>query len=315
MKPLTQNRYIFDSDTGSDDCAALLMAGSYARDRCALLVSTFGNYTLDTTTANLCSSAELAGFEGEVLAGAERPLPAGPGTGADPSPRTAPRGLVFTEYSPDFPRGIPRRDSPDFLAEIYRTVCANAPCDYIAIGPLTNLALLLRRFPDVREKLGEVVIMGGGLALSNVGECAEYNIYCDALAAEEVFASGLPIHMAGLDVCMPTALREEDLARLKTIGGRLGRCMAHIVQIENDLSDSFGNPRGIIYDAVALAYYLDPGVFRVRRTGIRVITSGNQYGRTVEEPERQNVLFLESVCMDKYSDLLLGIGKPEAVQD
>lgn len=305
MEPLTRNFYIFDSDTGSDDCAALLLAGAYARSRCALLLSTYGNYSLSTTTANLCTSAALGGFSGSVLTGASEPLPV-EGTDAEPTPHAVPCGLVFTEYSPDFPAGIPHRESPDFLAEVYEAICAHAPCDYIAIGPLTNLALLLRRYPDVRGKLGEVVIMGGGLRLANVNAYAEYNIYCDALAAEEVFASGLPIHMAGLDVCMPTALRETDLARLRTLRGPLGRCMEHLVQIENDLSDSFGNPHGIIYDAVALAYYLAPELFRVRRTGVRVVTRGEQYGRTVEAPERGNVVFLESAGMDGYTELLVG---------
>lgn len=305
MKPLTPNFYVFDSDTGADDCAALLLAGAYARERCALLLSTYGNYSLSATTANLCTSAALAGFSGDVLVGADEPLPIPANSPAERSPHGEPHDLIFTQYSPDFPVGLPKRESADFLAEVYEVICSHAPCDYIAIGPLTNLALLLRRFPDVQDKIGEVVVMGGGLHRANVTAYAEYNIYCDALAAEEVFASKLSIHMAGLDVCMPTALREQDMTQLRQINGPLGNCMSHLVQIENDLSDFFGNPHGIIYDAVALAYYLNPSIFKCAQTGVRVISAGEQYGRTVETEERNNVRFLQTVDMESYTNMLL----------
>lgn len=291
--------FVFDSDTGADDCFALLAAAALAPERVALLLSTYGNYTLETTTANLRTAAALGGLTLPVLPGAAAPLPT-----AFPSPHTAPEGVRFTRYSADFPAGAPACVSDDWLAEAYAVLRANAPCDYVAIGPLTCLALLLRRYPDAASLLRRIVVMGGAVEGGNVTPYAEYNIYCDALAAEEVFASGRDILLVPIDVCGTAALTDDAAARLGMGDDRLARCVRHLIRIENDLSDSFGNPHGIIYDAVALLAYLRPALYTTRRTGIRVVTNGERYGQTAETPDRRNVEVAVGVDRDGYFDAL-----------
>ena len=70
----------------------------------------------------------------------------------------------------------------------------------VAIGPLTNIALLLKVFPETKERIKCISMMGGGISHGNSTELAEFNIYADPEAAQIVFNSGLPIIMAGLDV-------------------------------------------------------------------------------------------------------------------
>src|SRR5699024_5664229 len=77
---------------------------------------------------------------------------------------------------------------------------SETPITLIPIGPLTNIALLLMTYPEVKTFIKEIVLMGGSASRGNVTPLAEFNIYCDPEAAQIVFNSGLPLTMVGLDV-------------------------------------------------------------------------------------------------------------------
>ena len=288
--------YLIDSDTGADDAMAILLAAAFAPERLRLLLATYGNYQRVTTAANFATMAALGGIRLPVLLGADGPLAS--------SPRVVPRGVVFAEYSPDFPAPAAPAVDGDFPDALYDALCAAGVMDYIALGPLTSLAMLLERHPDAVDHIRRVVLMGGGIDCANITPYAEYNIYCDAEAAERVFASALEIHMVPLNACTPTALPEEEAARLLAGCGRLTRCVGHLLQIENDLSASFGNTPGIFYDAVALAYYLRPDLFATRRVGVAVSTAGETYGQTVLTDRRSNVVWVQSADLPGYFSLL-----------
>ncbi len=73
----------------------------------------------------------------------------------------------------------------------------------VAIGPLTNVAALLRQYPAEKKKIKQIVLMGGSIARGyypGSGPTAEYNIAADVSASQAVFSSGIPIMMAPLDV-------------------------------------------------------------------------------------------------------------------
>ncbi len=300
--------YLIDSDTGADDAMAILLAAAFAPARLRLLLATYGNYQRATTAANFASIAALGGLRLPVHLGADGPLA--------PSPRVAPRGVIFSEYSPDFPAPAAPVPAADFTGTLYDLLCSAGQMDYIVLGPLTSLALLLERHPDAADHIRRVVLMGGGIDCANITPYAEYNIYCDAEAAERVFASALEIHMVPLNVCVPTALPAEQASRLLAGHSRLTRCVRHLLQIENDLSASFGNTPGIFYDAVALAYYLRPDLFATRRVGITVSTAGETYGQTMLTDRRDNVVWVQNAELPGYFSLLRDcIDKLDAAQE
>src|SRR5699024_11832953 len=76
----------------------------------------------------------------------------------------------------------------------------------VAIGPLTNIALLFKVFPETKPFVREIVLMGGAVEGGNATPVAEFNIYADPHAAKVVFESGLPVVMCGLDATRKTSV-------------------------------------------------------------------------------------------------------------
>ena len=131
---------------------------------------------------------------------------------------------------------------------------ADRPVTLVPTGPLTNVALLLRAFPALRDRIGAISLMGGSLGVGNTTASAEFNVWQDPEAAAIVFGSGLPILMAGLDVTHQALVLPDDVARLEALGTRTGRVVA-------DLMRFFGLPPG----ALRLGRPADPRRGRRRR--------------------------------------------------
>src|SRR5699024_12506463 len=94
-------------------------------------------------------------------------------------------------------------------------ISINEKMSIVPIRPLTNIALRLRLYPVVKEKIKEIILMGGSTTRGNASVIAEFNIYADPEAAKIVFSSGLPIVMAGMDVGQNALVYPEDSAQLK----------------------------------------------------------------------------------------------------
>src|ERR671937_272810 len=188
-------RLLMDCDPGHDDAIALLLALASSEVELLGISTVAGNQTVEKTTANALRILELAG-RGEipVAAGAPRPLVREPFVAAHVHGET---GLDGPDLPP--PQGRPLdAHAVDFLAE--RILAAPGPPTLVPTGPLTNVALLLARHPDVAARLERIVLMGGAIAEGNVTPAAEFNIWVDPEAAARVFASGLDVTMVGLDV-------------------------------------------------------------------------------------------------------------------
>jgi inosine-uridine nucleoside N-ribohydrolase len=165
----------------------------------------------------------------------------------------------------------------DFLAELIEPGVVLVPT-----GPLTNVALLLQRHPDVKERLERIVWMGGAIAEGNITPAAEFNAFVDPEAAAVVFGSGIPVTMIGLDVTHMALFTRDHAERLRGTG-RAGRVVAELsdfFQLFHERRYGFaGSP---IHDALAVADVIDPTL--VTRLACNVeIETASQYcdGRTV----------------------------------
>ena len=92
-----------------------------------------------------------------------------------------------------------------------------------AVGPLTNVAILLKAYPELADKIEKIIIIGGGLKGGNITTTGEFNFYVDPHAAHVVINSGLPIVLAGLDVTELARLYKEDLEEIASYDKRLGQ--------------------------------------------------------------------------------------------
>jgi inosine-uridine nucleoside N-ribohydrolase len=262
---------LLDCDPGHDDAIALLLALASPEVELLGVTTVAGNQTLEKTTANAIRVLDFVGRDDiAVAAGADRPLLREPFVAA----------YVHGETGLDGPDLPPPQREPlaqhavDFLAERI------AGTTLVAVGPLTNLALLLAQHPDARPD--RIVLMGGSIGLGNVTPAAEFNIWADPEAAARVFASGIELTMIGLDVTHQALLMDADATRLRA-SGRTGRMVAELYDFFHRFhADTYGFGGSPIHDAVAVAHVFRPDLVGTehRHVAIECASELNR-GRTV----------------------------------
>jgi inosine-uridine nucleoside N-ribohydrolase len=271
---------LLDCDPGHDDAIALLLA--LASDELELrgVTTVAGNQTLEKTTANAIRVLELAGrAEIPVAAGAGRPLVREPRVAADVHGET---GLDGPDLPPPQAEPSPQH-AVDFLAE--RVEGATL----VATGPLTNVALLLARYPEATPE--RIVLMGGAIAEGNVTPAAEFNIWADPEAAQRVFTSGLDVTMVALDVTHRALVTPAHASQLRETG-RIGTVVAELLEFYGGFHRSvYGWDGSPIHDAVAVAHVIDPGLLELERLNVRIDTESELCrGRTVVDLWRRTGL-------------------------
>lgn len=140
----------------------------------------------------------------------------------------------------------------------------------VAIGPLTNVAALLGRYPGEAKKIRRIVLMGGSIAhgyYPNSGPTAEYNIAADAKASQVVFTSGVPITMAPLDVTWHLQLDAAHQQRIYSRGTPLAKALREIDKL-------WGQPVPTLHDPMAVGLLLKPGLATLKALHIRVTDDG-----------------------------------------
>ena len=277
---------LVDCDPGQDDAIALLLALASPELELLGVTTVAGNQTLDKVTANAIRVLELAGRgEVPVAAGADRPLARELVTAADAHGES---GLDGPGLPP--PRGRPLdRHAVDFLAE--RILSANGPVTLVALGPLTNVALLLGERPEAAGRLDRIVLMGGAIAAGNMTASAEFNVWVDPEAAARVFGSGLDVTMVGLDVTNRAVLTPEHADRLRPQGA-VGAAVAAMLDFYGAFyREAYEHGGCPAHDAVAVAHVARPALVRTVRRHVEVDTgSGLCRGRTVVDTRRRTVL-------------------------
>ena len=271
---------LLDCDPGHDDAIALLLAlGSDELELRGVTVVA-GNQTLEKTTANAIRVLELAGRgDVPVAVGSPRPLVHEPFVAAYVHGET---GLDGPDLPP--PQAEPSdQHAVDFLAERLEGATL------VATGPLTNVALLLARYPEARPE--RIVLMGGAIAEGNVTPAAEFNIWADPEAAARVFASGLDVTMVGLNVthqALVTAAHAEQLRG----AGRVGKVVAELLDFYGVFHrEVYGFDGSPVHDAVAVAHVIDPTLLELQHLNVRVDCESELCrGRTVVDVWRRSGL-------------------------
>lgn len=260
---------ILDVDPGHDDAVALAMACG-APDLDLLAVTTVaGNVELEKTTYNALRVLSLVGHTAvPVAAGASSPLVRTLRTAYDIHGESGLDG-------PELPEPIFDADGRDAVRLIADVLEASpGPVTLIPTGPLTNVATFLRRHPELKEKIARISLMGGSIGIGNTTPAAEFNVYVDPEAAREVFDSGLPITMSGLDVTHQAGAGPAERDRLRGIG-ETGRVIAGFLDFFAVTYESaFGFDAPPLHDPVAVAAVLSPGLLTTRHMRVDVECDG-----------------------------------------
>lgn len=246
---------IIDTDPGVDDAVALLLAATSPEVELLAVTTVFGNVDLARTTTNALRLRALAGLGRlPVAAGAARPLvhpyhrrtgswhgPDGLGGQADllPPPDGAPHPL----------------GAVSLMAGLLR--CAAAPVTLVAIGPLTNIALLLAVHPELAARIERIVIMGGHL---EAGASPEFNISSDPEAAHRVLAEeDLPTTLVPLDLTLRATIDQDWIGELAAAGPRCAALAGIIEHYRVAVLAGSGRAGLALHDALAVLEAAVPG--------------------------------------------------------
>lgn len=210
---------ILDCDPGHDDAIAIVVAARHTDLRGITTVA--GNAPIEATTRNALVLATLLGLDVPVHRGAGRPLLAPPRHASYVHGESGLDGADLPE--PDRPAA-----SDDAAGFIVDTCRAHEGTWLVATGPLTNLALALRRAPDLAGRLGGISLMGGGL-FGNRTAAAEFNIWADPEAAAIVFEYGGPLVQSGLHLTHQLQATPERIEAVRRLPGRLAAVLADLL--------------------------------------------------------------------------------------
>lgn len=220
-------RVLIDTDPGLDDAVGILYALACQGFAVDAMTSVAGNIGIATTTQNIGRLLAAMGRDDiAYAAGAARPLH---GAGRDEAAIHGSDGLGGVVLSA--PQRAPEaQDATSFLADKLRAAPSGA-LTVLALGPLTNLAQLARDEPAAYARIGRIIAMGGTLnEPGNSGPFAEFNMACDPLAAQLVFAAPVPVTLVPLDVTRKLRASPADLDRLATSGTKAALLAADLIR-------------------------------------------------------------------------------------
>ena len=254
---------ILDCDPGHDDAIALLLALGSPELELLGVTTTYGNQTLEKTTANALRVLELAG-RGDV--------PVASGASAPLERKLVVAAHVHGESGLDGPTLPPPSLAPvsEDAVEWMAGVVADAagPVTLIPTGPLTNVARYLDEHGA--EGLEQIVLMGGAIAEGNMTPAAEFNVWADPEAAQAVLDAPLDVTMIGLDVTHK-AVTGPDVQRRLRNAGSIGVFVAELVDFFTVYHrETYGWDGAPIHDAVAVAHVLRPGLVQTKLRNVEV---------------------------------------------
>lgn len=302
------SRVIIDCDPGVDDGVALLLAFASPTLELLGITTVAGNVSAALTARNACVIRDIAErWDVPVFAGCERPLRRAPieaghfhgSSGLGDLPIVPPRHGPANEPAVDF---------------LLRTLCS-APTRSISLvitGPMTNIATVIAREPQVLRAVREFAIMGGARSEGgNITASAEYNIHADPHAAQVVFNAGPPVYAFGLDATHQVRATPARTAALGALGTSMAIAATRLLEFSNALPANGPRAAGSpLHDPCPIAWLLEPQCFEFRDCHIDVETdSPLTLGHTAVEfratPGRtQNVRWAVQADADRVFALL-----------
>ncbi|MDH3402097.1 MAG: nucleoside hydrolase [Acidobacteriota bacterium] len=267
--PNERRAVIIDTDPGTDDAMAILLALSSPELDVRAFTVVPGNVTADQALDNALRLVSLAGrCDVPVAGGARRPLAQKLITAEFVHGEN---GLAGIEL-PAPGCAADARFAPDLIIDLVHAMPGEITL--VPVGPLTNIALALLKDPTIVPLVKEVVIMGGSITEGNVTAVAEANIFNDPEAAELVFQAGWKVTMVGLDVTHKTNFGRQHLERLARTHGTLNDFATEVMAFLVELAADFGADGTPMHDPLAVGVVLDPSFVRTRHMRIDVETRG-----------------------------------------
>ena len=303
MKPIP---LVMDVDTGTDDAVAIICA---LMSTDVLDIKAFttvaGNVGVDLTSRNTLNIVDYLGFDIPVAVGAAKPLKRELHTAI--SHGVTGLGDVVLPASP---RPFYTRDAADMIYE--QAVAQPGELEILAVGPLTNVAQAILRYPQLIGLVRRITLMGGALRGGNMTQASEFNAYVDPEAAKIVFEAGIPLVMIGLDVTLQPQLPLAVYETTRRLDNKFASLAARIFDFMLRRCAQFGFDPPNVHDAIALASLVVPQMLTLKKYYITVETEGTiTRGMTVADfnhvtSKAPNVEAAVSISSSLFWDWMVG---------
>ena len=199
----------------------------------------------------------------------------------------------------------------DFIYE--KAIEYNGELEIISIAPMTNLAHLFQKHPDVVPYIKRIISMGGTMWLGNRSKFSEFNYWIDPAAASIVFQSGVPITMIGLNVTMASGIPLKLIKRLTAGNSKYADALKKLLESYEDCFPNKNCEDSVtVHDAVAVAYAMDPGCCKTHKGYVSICTDDAQYGRSLvqfDDSKKHNTEIVTDINMDQYEEMLVDMMK------
>jgi pyrimidine-specific ribonucleoside hydrolase len=296
---------IMDCDPGHDDAIALILAHASDKLEIKAITTTAGNQTVEKTTANALKIMTFLGDHVPVARGCSGPLFRDLIIAPEVHGETGLDGPVLPEpaYSSSEMHAV------ELMAKTVKE--SPVPVTIIPTGALTNVALFLMTYPELKSKIEKISLMGGACWGGNWTAAAEFNILVDPEAAKVVYESGIPLIMSGLDVTHKAIITDADRERFRKIGTKAGVLVAELLDFFAKFHDeNFEFGGSPLHDPCAVAWLIKPELFTAKKCHVDIETKGKlTSGATVVDyfdiqKKEKNAEVLFDIDREGFVDLL-----------
>ncbi|MFZ5827378.1 MAG: nucleoside hydrolase [Bacillota bacterium] len=304
---LQKTKIILDVDPGHDDAIAILFAHKSPAIELLAITTVAGNQTLEKVTLNARKLCTVAGItDVPIAAGCDRPLLRPQVIAPEIHGETGLDGPTFPE--PTVP--LDPRHAVDLIIELLMN--SDGDIVLVPVGPLTNIALAMRKEPRILKKIKHISLMGGAIGFGNKTPAAEFNIVVDPEAARIVFESGVPITMVGLDLTHQALATEPVVKRIAELGTPVAQMTVELLRFfgkTNKAVQDYDAPP--VHDPAAVAWVIDPTIVQCEPMYVAVETQAEfSYGRTVCDAWRvtgkePNALVATKLDFHRFWDLVI----------
>lgn len=259
---------ILDCDPGHDDAIGIILACASDKLDVKAITTVGGNQTIAKTTNNALRVLAFINQTIPVAKGADKPIlreleiaeAVHGDSGLDgpylPQPKQEPEELSAVEM----------------MAKVVEE--SEEKVTLVPTGPLTNIAVFLLAYPHLKEKIARISLMGGSAVGGNWTPAAEFNILVDPEAAKIVFESGIPITMSGLDVTHKARIYKEDIAKIKSQGGKVATMVGELLEFFIKFHQELGWDYAPLHDPCAVAWLINPEMFTSKEYFVEIDTDG-----------------------------------------
>ena len=294
---MAKQKIFIDCDPGHDDAFALLVA-CYSNKLDLLGVSTCsGNQTVEKTYRNAFNL--LSYFNRNDI-----PLAKGNPVPLVRESRICPEihgetGLDGFEF-PKYQLSEPQLSGCDLIVDV---VSKNKDIIVVTTGPMTNLALAIKKKPEILKNIKEIVLMGGSTGDGNITKAAEFNILVDPEAADICFKSGVPLRMLGLNVTRQILVTDDVIKQAKEIKTKGSDLFVKLMEVFNkNQKEVFGLEAGPLHDPATIISLSNEKAFVFEDMNVSVdVSNTDEAGRTVcKKIKPYNCKVATKVNVDEY---------------